>query len=79
MAEVDRSENEEHREEHRVRRWVTRELAERVGIAPRRFYPLLAEMLVDGVLVRHGRRKEYWGRAADVDRWLMGQWNGGES
>lgn len=75
MAEVDSQQNEE----QRVRRWVTRELAARVGVRVPSFRPLLAEMLADGVLVRHGKRKEYFGRAADIDRWLMGQWNGGES
>lgn len=75
MTNVDARENED----QKVRRWTSRELAARTGVDVRAFRRHLGEMLDDGVLVRHGKQRVYFGRAADVDRWLMGQWNGGES
>jgi hypothetical protein len=56
-----------------VRRWRTRDLAERTN-TPRETAKrtILPEMQRAGVLVRRGRY--WWGRAADIDAWLLGNW-----
>lgn len=56
-----------------VRRWRTRDLAERTD-TPRAttIRTLLPAMVTARVLVRRGR---YWyGRATDIDAFLLGQW-----
>ena len=61
----------------RIRRWRSWDLAEHVG-TPRAtaIRTLIPEMVSAGVLARRGR---YWyGRAVDIDAWLLGRWNEGQ-
>jgi hypothetical protein len=57
-----------------VKRWRVADLAEHANTpAPTVLRSLIPSMVADGVLARRGR---YWyGRAADIDAWLLGQWN----
>jgi hypothetical protein len=58
----------------RIRRWRSWDLAEHVG-TPRAtaIRTLIPDMVAAGVLARRGR---YWyGRAIDIDSWLLGRWS----
>jgi len=57
-----------------VRRWRTSELAHRTGTPPGTFTrTILPDLVEAGVLVRRGR---FWfGRAADIDSFLLGRWD----
>lgn len=56
-----------------VRQWRSRDIAQRIA-TPRATVArtLIPEMVRAGVLVRRGR---FWfGRAVDIDSWLLGRW-----
>lgn len=57
----------------RVRRWRAQELAAHADTPrPTALRTLIPAMVADGVIAQHGR---YWfGRAADIDAWLLGRW-----
>jgi hypothetical protein len=57
----------------RVRRWRAQDLAAHTDTPrPTALRTLIPAMVADGVIAQHGR---YWfGRAADIDAWLLGRW-----
>jgi len=62
-------------EPNRVSRWTSAALATRTGISRTTLiHTVIPKMQAAGVLNRIG--KQWHGRAADIDAWLLGTWKG---